>query len=221
MLQKALDKDHYLLGTTPTTIGVDTIQGIITPVNISGLCSALPTEDFILYCWTYTPEHGHSIMDEVMWFCVECEHWYHLDCCEVTSTEQMYSCLQDYMEMPLLKGGLLGPTGTTPLVFSATQVVRELQGDEPAICGGWEDLLEEHLGCSADEFLAERLEGALSIISVEVNCPLDQPDGHIPSTSTPSWRSRNKTKSERPKSSHVPTKQQSFCIYAVSAPAAD
>ena len=43
---------------------------------------------------------------EVMWLCIQCERWYHFECCTTKPRVGVgFATLYDYLSLPLLKGG--------------------------------------------------------------------------------------------------------------------
>lgn len=102
-----------------------------------------------------------------MWFCMKCEWWYHVDCCEVVPCGRTYASLEDFVTMPLLRGGGLGLMGTAPLAFAAAQVVQTVQREGEKAVVNWKALLDEVSGCSADDLLAEQAE---RFVTSEMKC---------------------------------------------------
>lgn len=109
-------------------------------------------------------------LDEVLWFCMECSHWYHFHCCNSAPSEKSYNTLEDYLSIPLLKGGLAGVDGTAPLVFSAAMAEQRVLADGEESTSR-EKLVEDSLGCSATHFLEEKLKGAMTYVTAEIKCP--------------------------------------------------
>ena len=100
---------------------------------------------------------------------MKCELWYHFDCCHTTPFRRVYQDFEDFVTMPLMKGGPVGLIGTAPLVIAAAQTVEAIKrlsvnSDE------WKVRLEQTLGCSVDEFLQEDMKEATRFIGSEVKC---------------------------------------------------
>jgi len=107
-----------------------------------------------------------------MWFCVRCEVWYHYDCCHrLLLTNKVFEELEDFVEVPLLRGGAYGPIGTVPLVFSAAKTVQKIQSQAETTGRNWREQLDEALGQSAGGMLKEQMEKERDPLVSDVKCP--------------------------------------------------
>jgi hypothetical protein len=112
-------------------------------------------------------------MTETMWFCTRCQVWYHYGCCQATVNEKQHTQLEEYLQIPLLKGGAFGKIGTAPLVFSAAKTMQKIQGG--GTIHNWKELLDEDLGQSAESFLKEVRESQAGLLDSYVKCPKCDP----------------------------------------------
>lgn len=110
-------------------------------------------------------------LSDIMWFCLECEFWYHYSCCEIQSSKKSYTQLEDFVKMPLLKGGPFGPVGTAPLAFSATRTMEKIRVEGGDTDNDWRELLDEDFGRSSDDFLEQKKRVASGPLTSFVGCP--------------------------------------------------
>lgn len=125
-----------------------------------------------MWCTKDCPRNRFWKITEVMWFCLECEFWYHLDCCRTEHSKKSYTTPEDFEKMPLLKGGACGPIGTGPLVCVASQVLGQIQqkGGSTATVD-WKQLMTTEMGMSVDDYLDDFFKGMGGLVHTDVNCP--------------------------------------------------
>jgi hypothetical protein len=122
------------------------------------------------WCVDHCKQNRYWKVDELMWFCRTCKWWYHVECCQSAGLTANYTTLEDFLTIPLLKGGPAGVIGTAPLAFGAAHVVKKLKGKPMVEVDGWMRALEEMLQCSVDEFLNDDMKGVLDVLGTGVKC---------------------------------------------------
>jgi len=86
--------------------------------------------------------------------------------------ERRYEGLEEVLNMPLLKGGAVGWTGTAPFAFAAAKATQQIQSPGGTTTGNWVDVLKDILGSSADVDLQEMMKKASPFIHSEIKCPV-------------------------------------------------
>lgn len=114
-------------------------------------------------------------VEEVMWFCAECTFWYHFDCCETEHSERSYKSVEDLLAMPLVKGGPMGFTGTSPLVMLAARVMRrittgEVQANTSDYGSCFSKVVDPYNEAEQD-LVRKMLERASTWINAHIKCP--------------------------------------------------
>ena len=105
---------------------------------------------------------------EVMWLCIQCERWYHFECCATKPRVGVgFATLYDYLSLPLLKGGSLGPFGTAPVVRAAAHLVITKKNNG----GDGRVLLEMELGADLAEVLPGMDTDAKGFLHSQIGCP--------------------------------------------------
>ncbi|KAF9643394.1 hypothetical protein BDM02DRAFT_3191700 [Thelephora ganbajun] len=190
-IKEAAHEELHLLRSCPRSIPVSSIIYAIVLLNISALCPVVitPGDHHFLYQWTHHDSPGSERIEaekwciedcplnwfwkieDLMWFCTKCEVWYHLDCCEAEPSRRSYHSLRDLMEMPLLRGGLLGVAGTVSVVFCAARIMQKIQAEGGTAEADWKELMDDALGCGMDHFLEWAEEVVGSTITADIRCP--------------------------------------------------
>lgn len=79
--------------------------------------------------------------------------------------------LDDIINMPLLKGGVVGPTGTAPFVFTASYNKEGADPSEDLGGQGWRMVLGTTMGRTAVAALKALIEDAGDILHRDIQCP--------------------------------------------------
>jgi hypothetical protein len=117
-----------------------------------------------------------------MWFCVECQLWYHLECCQTKHSTRSYGSLDDFLSLPLLRGGCLGVEGTAPLVCAAAKATQKLQEDgmgqtsNPTVHEAL-SLMHRFLLNSPAEIWAAMQDSLPAVFDSDIECPKCRRDG--------------------------------------------
>lgn len=82
-----------------------------------------------MWCVDHCKGNRFWRVDEVMWFCIKCQFWYHLDCCNIKPSKRSYNTLGDILSTPLLRGGAFHVDGTAPCIYSAAKLIEMIQAD--------------------------------------------------------------------------------------------
>lgn len=106
-----------------------------------------------------------------MWFCTTCQVWYHYECCKTDFFAKSYRNLEDYLEIPLLKGGPFGLTGTAPLVFSTAKTMQKMQEEGLRDNPRWQEMLDKDFGRSSEGFIKEKVKAGRGPLSSNIKCP--------------------------------------------------
>ena len=112
-----------------------------------------------------------EVEKEVMWFCTVCQFWYHFDCCRTKPLERPLKTMEDFIAMPLLKGGPIGSVGTSPSVFFAAEMMKRLCAKGGVTAGIDFRTYMDGLDYTLDDSVEQMLQNALGWINTDIECP--------------------------------------------------